>query len=368
MKKSSVYLGVLAVLLSAGVAHAQNDGGGHVGGGDVTELDFQNYMNKIDSFLMTRAGAAAFPEIDWENFHPLVSQIHPRVQHGEVLDAFGIARTCVSHFEDEKNRYFICNLDELPPNTIENEPKFYRITFHELLVQAGIEKPLSKDVPSEYSLSARIADHLQLQVLKEWKLVGKKANPVHGSEENVQGSVVQNRLTGEMLYLIRGKGRPGQQRQQQMGEDLLDPSENRGLIYGFVTANEKHVELYLGLDDLKQFKEVILLLQHRQEVQQLFEEIFKLNTHPKKNAFSKWVDQKFKSSELTYDQVMGVVEQLLSGSVSNLIPIPDQSFAAVKLMIQFLNESNDADAEDIADEVKSVKTQFGLIKEEKTEE
>ncbi len=152
---------------------------GAKGGGRMMEADIRSYMLKLDQFLDSDEGMETFPEIvEYDKLHPefpfheILLATRPVVQEGEVLDQFGIARDCVS-FADEKGRRFVCQLNKLPEATLQNQPRMYRLVMHELLVQAGIEKPLSKDIPSDYAISARMESNVHLVTHQEW-LPGKR--------------------------------------------------------------------------------------------------------------------------------------------------------------------------------------------------
>lgn len=160
IKRSFKGLMVLALCLPL-MASAQNgSGAGHVGGGEVTASDFQDFINKIDEYLLTSAGQASFPEIQQPGFHHIVTKVKPVVKDERVFDSFGVAQTCVSHAV-EGNRYFQCDLSRLPKINLDNQPTFYRIVFHELLFQAGLELPISRDVPSDFQISSRLKLHLE---------------------------------------------------------------------------------------------------------------------------------------------------------------------------------------------------------------
>jgi hypothetical protein len=147
----------------------------HVGGGDPTASDFQYFINKIDQYLLSPEGRAEFPEIEQPAFHDLVQEVRPVVKDERVHDSFGVAQTCVSRAEPG-NRHFQCDLARLPKLELDNQPTFYRLTFHELLFQAGLELPPSKEVPSEFRISSRLK--LKLVTHREW-LPGQ---PGSGSE------------------------------------------------------------------------------------------------------------------------------------------------------------------------------------------
>lgn len=153
---------ILLTLLSVPVCHAQ---GSHTGGGDATASDFQDYINKIDAYLLTPEGMNAFPEIKQPEFHNVVGQVKPVVKNERVFDSFGVAQTCVSHVEIG-NRYFQCDLQRLPEIEINNQPVFYRLTLHELLYQVDLELPISRAVPSDFSISSRLK--LRLTTFQAW--------------------------------------------------------------------------------------------------------------------------------------------------------------------------------------------------------
>ena len=151
------------------------EGSGHSGGGNITEVELRYFMGKIDDFLDTDEGQKLFPEVveydvhhsEGEKFHDLILKTKPVVKRGRVFDEFGVERDCVSHI-NPNNRYFVCNSKHLPDDTVENQRKYYGIVMHELFVQAGIEKPLSKDVPSEYDVSDVIMKNMHLGPDREW--------------------------------------------------------------------------------------------------------------------------------------------------------------------------------------------------------
>ena len=139
--------------------------GGHVGGGDASASDFQDYINKIDAYLLTDEGKIAFPEIKQPQFHDIAVQVRPVVKNERVYDSLGVAQTCTSH-KEEKNRYFQCDLQRLPKIELNNQPAFYRLTLHELLYQVDLELPLSRAVPSDFSISSRLK--LRLTTFQAW--------------------------------------------------------------------------------------------------------------------------------------------------------------------------------------------------------
>lgn len=152
--------------------------GGHVGGGDATASDLQYIINNIDAYLLTDEGKEDFPEIKQPAFHELIITVRPVVKDERVQDQFGITQTCVSHAV-EGNRYIQCDLQRLPKLSVGNQPTLYRIIFHELLFQAEIEKPISKEVPSDFKTSSRLKLHKNRN--HEWALGEAKEYYVKGS-------------------------------------------------------------------------------------------------------------------------------------------------------------------------------------------
>ena len=88
-----------------------------------------------------------------------------------MYDSFGVEQTCVSRIGAD--RYFQCNLKRLPKLELNNQPTFYRIIFHELLFQDGMEMPISKEIPSDFKISSRL--RLSLRTYQEWEPGGKNS-------------------------------------------------------------------------------------------------------------------------------------------------------------------------------------------------
>ena len=161
----------------------------HGNGGNLTEGDLKYFITKLDRYLQSEDGKNAFPELGkYDETHQdatinmIAKALNPTLKNGEVLDSLGNPRDCVSYTSPV--RYFKCNSNTLPKNTLEHQPSFYRLVFHEILVQAGLEKPLNKEVPSEYPIASRLDVHLE--TFQEWvpgkiaddgSRVGKFANP-----------------------------------------------------------------------------------------------------------------------------------------------------------------------------------------------
>lgn len=169
----SLFIVLSFILSTHAFAQKMSAGSGHSGGGNITEADLRYYIARIDNYLQSDEGKKTFPEIDTVAFHSLAEKISPVVQKGELRDANGTVRDCMS-YADAVKPYFICNSDALPDKTLDNQPSFYRIVFHEMLVQLGVEKVLSKDIPSEYKISYRITENVHLETYKEW-VPGKKS-------------------------------------------------------------------------------------------------------------------------------------------------------------------------------------------------
>ncbi len=163
------------------------DGGSKGGGGGViAEGDLKHFIFKLDQYLYSADGKAAFPEIGeydhlaeknnldpgkahLDTIHEIAINIRPTLQKGAIADAFGVERDCVSY--TTPFRHFICNseildhvADQIPDG--KHSPSFFRIMFHEILVQAGLEKPVNKEVPSEYPIASRLDVHLE--TFEEW--------------------------------------------------------------------------------------------------------------------------------------------------------------------------------------------------------
>ena len=163
-----LYLSAFILLILSSTTFAQGE---HVGGGNLTEGDMKYFITKLDRYLQSEDGKIAFPELDKYDethkdgtIHLIAQSLNPTLKDGEVTDNLGNPRDCVSY--SKPIRYFKCNSNTLPDNTLEHQPSFYRLVFHEILVQAGLEKPLSKEVPSEYPIASRLDVHLE--TYEEW--------------------------------------------------------------------------------------------------------------------------------------------------------------------------------------------------------
>lgn len=172
---------VLGALMLGSMSYADTSEkklGGHVGGGDAAASDLQNIINNIDAYLLTDEGKEEFPEIKQPKFHKIVKTVRPVVKDERVKDQFGITQTCISHVE-EGNRYIQCDLKRLPQLGQDTQPTLYRMMFHELLFQVGIEKPINKDVPSDFRTSSKLKLHLNRN--DEWAVGEAKEYHPKGS-------------------------------------------------------------------------------------------------------------------------------------------------------------------------------------------
>jgi len=154
-------------------AHAQADRGGL--GGNWTEADLKHFLTRLVPYLQSEEAKRVFPEIvSYDLTHPnetiesIATEMNPRLTEKPVLDASGNVRDCVSYFAPI--RYFECNTKSLPPKPEESASDaqkseyygtLYRLVLHEVLVQAGLEHPLTVEVPSDYSISSRLMVHLE---------------------------------------------------------------------------------------------------------------------------------------------------------------------------------------------------------------
>ncbi len=166
--KIKFYLLVFILFTASSTCFAQGE---HVGGGNLTEGDMKYFITKLDRYLQSVDGKVAFPELAKYDethkdatIHMIAQSLNPTLKDGEVLDSFGNPRDCVSY--SSPVRYFKCNSKTLPDNTLEHQPSFYRLVFHEILVQAGLEVPVSKEISSEYPIASKLDVHLE--TFEEW--------------------------------------------------------------------------------------------------------------------------------------------------------------------------------------------------------
>ena len=171
--KFCMALFAIVVFCLGSVAHAQADKGGN--GGVWSEGDLKHFLNRLVPYLSSPEGKNIFPEIvvydqahDEETVEKVASILKPRLVNGPVYDKDRNERDCVSY--TTPIRYFECNVKALPPKPKADEKKkikseyygsLYRLVLHEVFVQVGLEKPLMKEVPSDYTMSSRLMVHLE---------------------------------------------------------------------------------------------------------------------------------------------------------------------------------------------------------------
>ncbi len=164
---------MISSLLWTNFACAQADRIGN--GGNWSEADLKHFITRLVPYLKSEEGKAVFPEAAeydskaGENtIEKIAGELHPRLVSRKVYDSRGNERDCISYVKPE--RYFECNLNALPPkpdSSANHDQKseyfgsLYRLALHEIFVQAGLEKPLIKEVPSEYLISSRLLVHLE---------------------------------------------------------------------------------------------------------------------------------------------------------------------------------------------------------------
>ncbi len=183
----STYLCLASLLIFSTLSQAQGDRGGH--GGNLQESDLKHFILQIDEYLQTEEGVRLFPEIVEYNrshpelsFHQIAVELNPRLSDSDLFDQHGTKRDCISYLSPV--RYFICSSKALNRTNSDDQqttyyPSYYRLVFHELLVQAGLEKPLSAEVVSEYPIASRLNIHLE--TYKAWapgtKALKRKLRP-----------------------------------------------------------------------------------------------------------------------------------------------------------------------------------------------
>ncbi len=171
-------LGLLSLCLLPELGYAQAD---HGHGGDINEGDLKHALFKLDQYLYSAEGMALFPEVvaydqkvladnreghrpHRDTLHEIAISLHPTLVSGPVRDAAGVERDCVSY--TKPYRYFKCNrltlnqFADTAPDGI-HHPSFYRILFHEILVQAGLENPVNREIRSAYPIASRLDVHLE---------------------------------------------------------------------------------------------------------------------------------------------------------------------------------------------------------------
>jgi hypothetical protein len=169
-------------------------------GGNWTEADFKHFLDRLIPYMSSEEGLTLFPEVRAYNqvhpnepFEKILAELNPRLVDGPVYDKFGNERDCVSGFDTV--RFFKCNRNKLPPKLDQNSSEqqkseyygsLYRLNLHEAFVQVDLEKPLTKEVASEYALSSRLDVHLEN--FPEWVPGRSKviANPIPGDLSHKQ--------------------------------------------------------------------------------------------------------------------------------------------------------------------------------------
>jgi hypothetical protein len=162
---------IFIFLFIASVSHAGVDGGG----GSWTEGDLKHFLSRLEVYFKSDEAKATFPEVvnynkthPEESFEQILNKLNPRLVNETIYDNYGNERDCFS--SKDSVRYFKCNINSLPPKLTENDNNnlkseyygsMYRLVLHEAFVQAGLEKPLSKEVSSQYRLTSRLNVHLE---------------------------------------------------------------------------------------------------------------------------------------------------------------------------------------------------------------
>lgn len=213
-------LALLTMILWSATAHAQ--GSGHVGGGNQKELELKRMAFELSVYLEGAEGRRSFPEVAaYDRAHPgeTVSQLLRALaivfKPGRVLDGFDGERDCVSHFGDPRNRYVECNNDaRLDPSDLNAQPGLYAFLFHEGLVQAGLEKPVSADIPSVYPISSRLRFHREVY---ERILPGEAPDPLSRPRK------VRYFIPGWRELGYSGPAVLQIDRDQKLGRIVLDP-------------------------------------------------------------------------------------------------------------------------------------------------
>jgi hypothetical protein len=237
---------------------------GHTGGGSFSESDIQSYLNKVNQFLKTKRGQAAFPKIADYNrthaiqFYDLMATVTPSIVKGPVYDDQKEERDCVSHI-DATPPYFECNRARIPQHTFYNEPSLVRMVTHEMFVIARIEKPLSDKIRSVYPYSSKITDYLNPSEMKIWTFATTKMNSKMSAGQLVaftaaaQGVVLVDAATDEHIAMIRGNrdGTSVAQRQQKLREPFLFDSiaqlfsdTDLDVAYTIVSGNSRGIEIF----------------------------------------------------------------------------------------------------------------------------
>ena len=324
--------------------------GGHVGGGEITETDLQTLLNSIDSFIETPDGKKAFPEVvqfDAQmsgeagrtqypdlspvTFHQLMTHIHPVLKAEEVRDSFGVVRTCVSH-PDLNARYFQCDSRKLPKYNDDNYRRVAVLMLHEVFFQAGIEKAISEDIPSEYFASSRIKDLMHRELKDEWQFSFDHPGINDGAIKLMaQGTILRSKTTGEKLFLVSGKARGlGQQQQRCENDPLLleERIKSDSLAFGLVSGNQKTYNVFSEFDDIAEYETIVMKLGHEKILKDLIKKYFNI-------------------TEEFYQAVLTLTHQLISGKPGSIINISDQGLQVAKFLSQLEAEGKDMGLDDL---------------------
>jgi len=198
---NAIRTGALFILLSLCPLTAMAGPGG-TGGGDWTESDLKHMLERLSQYVYSPEGQQLYPEVvayDASNstatLKMIFQELNPHIVNGRVFDQFGNERDCVSGNSKKLGRYFKCNgnnLQKKPDGKDQsaNEKEFYgsmyRLCLHEAFVQAGLEKPVDKELPSVYPLASRLMVHLES--FPEWVPGAATAvqNPVNTDPPELQ--------------------------------------------------------------------------------------------------------------------------------------------------------------------------------------
>ncbi len=168
--KFNLLISTVMITLCQFNAHAQSGG---IGGGKISEQNLKALMLELIPYFASEEGKREFPMlVEYDRTHPdatiakLLTHTDVKLEDGPQYDAFDEDRDCVSNYSNPMKRFFKCNQNMLPSYTLENQPALSRFVFHEILVQAGLERALDADVNSRYHISAKLQFHLE--TIQKW--------------------------------------------------------------------------------------------------------------------------------------------------------------------------------------------------------
>ena len=265
ISKIIVMLGILTLSLTSS-AFAQS---GASGGGREKELALRQMMMDLIPYLESDQGQKDFPEIvnynqshPFENFSSLIRNTAIVLNEGSVKDGFDVDRDCVSYFGDVSNRRIVCNASAIPaPSVLENQPTLFAFLFHEALVQAQIEKPKSSEIPSDYSVSARMQFHKETfeKMLPGESKVSTQGGSIAGFTDEETKSACVGSFCKMMTLGLDSRGVVSAIRVNQTLYNIL-ASSLRELVNSrpgedptypqFTPAEQDMIELYLGISNL----------------------------------------------------------------------------------------------------------------------